>query len=93
MDDISLNNIEKEKTEAFLSAHFAYALHGRDATDLDQLIRIAQLCNCAMFTQYLINKGANYSDTKEQQLLAQAFTNSVLRGLFELIDTEVVEND
>lgn len=93
MNEITINKIKKEKARAFLEYHFQNAMADRNPTYLDQIVRIAQLSNCAMFSQYLIDKGADYSDKKEQKLLAQAYTDCILRALFELIETEVPEDD
>lgn len=62
---------------------------GRYLTDEDDFREVVDLINATLFTIYMMQKGIDGESDKEQKLYAQSFSNQILRGLFDFIDTDV----
>lgn len=62
---------------------------GKDLSDENEFHEIVNIINATLFSIYMVQKGIDEECDKEQKLHAQCFTDQILRGLFDFIDTDV----
>ncbi len=62
---------------------------GKDLSDENEFHEIVNIINATLFSIYMVQKGVDNKCDKYQKLYAQTFSNQILRGLFDFIDTDV----
>lgn len=62
---------------------------GKNLADENVFHEVANIINATLFSIYMMQKGIDSESDKEQKIYAQTFSNQILRGLFDFIDTDV----